>query len=268
MNGYFTLELIFIILLVIINLFIIYFYNKKKIKKFFIKQKIRSVNLSEVNEIFLPSNNIKYKFPKEEVIIKNFFADPSFQIVGQTTDYEAWILCCFAKLSKNIFEFGTCSGKTTALLALNSSPESKVYSVTLNPSELPNLFLGNSQDSKAAINNALSETIYDQFIFKNMSIKNKVNVIFQDSNKLNIDNFENSMDLIFIDGGHNYSCIKNDTEKAFRMIKNFGYIFWHDYKVYKRSCKDVVKYIHEISNTKKIFHIKNTSLCYFKNLKY
>jgi len=255
-----------ITLLIIINLFLIYFFNKKKIKKFFFKQKIKSVNLSEVNEIFLPSKNIKYKFPKEEVVIKNFYTDPSFQVVGQTTDYEAWILCCLAKLSKNIFEFGTCSGKTTALFALNSPPESKVYSVTLNPSEVSNLFLGNSQDSKVAVKNAVSETIYDQFIFTNMSIKNKINLIFQDSNKLNIDNFENSMDLIFIDGGHNYSCIKNDTEKAFKMINNQGYIFWHDYKVYKRSCKDVVKYIHEISNNKKIFHIKDTSLCYYKSL--
>ena len=262
------LVLICITLLIIINLFLIYFFNKKKIKKFFFKQKIKSVNLSEVNEIFLPSKNIKYKFPKEEVVIKNFYADPSFQIAGQTTDYEAWILSCLAKFSKNIFEFGTCSGKTTALFALNSPPETKVYSVTLNPSELSNLFLGNSQDSKVAVNNAVSETIYDQFIFTNMSIKNKINVIFQDSNKINIDNFENSMDLIFIDGGHNYSCVKNDTEKAFRMIKNRGYIFWHDYKVYKRSCKDVVKYIHEVSNNKKIFHIKNTSLCYYKSLKY
>ena len=31
-------------------------------------------------------------------------------------------------------------------------------------------------------------------------------------------NIKNLMDLIFIDGGHNYSCIKNDTEKAFKMI--------------------------------------------------
>ena len=268
MNNYYIYTLISISLLIIINLLLIYFYNKKKIKKFFIVQKIRSVNLSEVNQIFLPSKNVKYKFPKEEVVIKNFYIDPSFQIVGQTTDYEAWILSCFAKFSKNIFEFGTCSGKTTALFALNSSPDSKVYSVTLNPRETPNLFLGSSQDSRVAINNAMSETIYDQFIFTNMSIKNKINVIFQDSNKLNIDNFENSMDLIFIDGGHNYSCIKNDTEKAFKMIKNHGYIFWHDYKVYKRSCKDVVKYIHEVANNKKIFHIKDTSLCYHKNLNY
>jgi len=254
--------------LISLNLLLIYYYNKKKIKDLFFKQKIKSVDLVEINEIFLPSKNIEFKFPKEEVVIKSFFINPSFQVAGMTSDYEGWILSCLAKSSKNIFEFGTCSGKTTALLALNSSQESKVYSVTLNPADLSNLSLGNNQDVKAALNNAIKESIYDQFIFTNMSIKNKINLIFEDSTRLNVDKFENLMDLIFIDGGHNYSCVKNDNEKSFRMIKNEGYIFWHDYNVSKRSCKDVVKYIHEISKIKKIFHIKNTSLCYYKNSNY
>ena len=259
MNNYFIAGLIFL------NLLLILYYNKKIIKNLFLKKKIKSVDLVEVNKIFLPSKNFKFKFPKEDVVIKNFFIDPSFAVVGMTSDYEAWILSCLAKSSKNIFEFGTCSGKTTALFALNSPLESKVYSITLNPADLSNLSLGNNRDVKAALNNAKKESIYDQFIFMNMSIKNKINLIFQDSTKFNVDKFENSMDLIFIDGGHNYSCVKNDSEKSFRMIKNEGYIFWHDYNVFKRSCRDIVKYIHEISKTKKIFHIKNTSLCYYKN---
>ena len=259
MNNYFIAGLIFL------NLLLILYYNKKIIKNLFLKKKIKSVDLVEVNKIFLPSKNFKFKFPKEDVVIKNFFIDPSFAVVGMTSDYEAWILSCLAKSSKNIFEFGTCSGKTTTLFALNSPLESKVYSITLNPADLSNLSLGNNRDVKAALNNAKKESIYDQFIFMNMSIKNKINLIFQDSTKFNVDKFENSMDLIFIDGGHNYSCVKNDSEKSFRMIKNEGYIFWHDYNVSKRSCRDIVKYIHEISKTKKIFHIKNTSLCYYKN---
>jgi predicted O-methyltransferase YrrM len=262
MNNYFIEGLIFL------NLLIIYYYNKKKIKNLFFKQKITSVDIAEVNEIFLPSKNTEFKFPKEDVVIKNFFINPSFEVVGMTSDYEAWILSCLAKSSKNIFEFGTCSGKTTALFALNSSPESKIYSITLDPAALSNLSLGNNQDGKAALNNVKKESIYNQFIFTNMSIKNKINLIFQDSSKLNVDKFENLMDLIFIDGGHNYSCVKNDSEKSFRMIKNEGYIFWHDYNVSKRSCRDVVKYIHEISKNKKIFHIKNTTLCYYKNSNY
>lgn len=262
MNNYIIVGLIFF------NLLLILYFNKKKIKNLFLKQKIKSVDLIEVNKIFLPIKNFNFKFPNEDVVIKNFFIDPSFKVQGMTSDYEAWILSCISKFSTNIFEFGTCSGKTTALLALNSLPKSKVYSVTLNPADLPKLSLGNNQDCEVALNNAVKESIYNKFIFTNMSIKNKIKIIFEDSTKLNVDKFKNSMDLIFIDGGHNYSCVKNDSEKSFKMIKNNGYIFWHDYNVFKRSCKDVVKYIHEISKIKKIFHIKNTSLCYYKNSSY
>jgi predicted O-methyltransferase YrrM len=258
MNNYFIIGLVFS------NLLLIYYYNKKKIKIFFSKKKIKSVDLGEVNNIFLPLENIEFQFPKEDTLIKNFFINPSFNVVGMTSDYEAWIMSCLAKSSKNIFEFGTCSGKTTALFAFNSSLESKIYTVTLDPKNFSNLSFNNNKDEKVAVRNAVKETVYNQFIFTNMSIKNKINLIFEDSIKLNVDKFENSMDLIFIDGGHNYSCVKNDSEKSFKMIKNKGYIFWHDYNIAKRSCRDVVKYLHEISKTKEIFHIKNTSLCYYK----
>lgn len=261
-----------IAVLVCLNFLLVFYFNKKKLKKFFYKKKIKSVDLEEVNEIFLPSKNCEFNFPNEEVVVKSFCVNPSFSVQGMTNDYEAWILSCLSKSSKNIFEFGTCSGKTTSLLAFNSMPDAKVWSITLNPAENPASLLKpslvNNQDFRVALNNAVKESIYNKFIFENMSIKNKINVIFGDSTKLDEDKFENLMDLIFIDGGHNYSCVKSDSEKSFKMIKKGGYIFWHDYNFFKKSCKDVVKYIHEISKTKKILHIKNTSLCYYKNLNY
>ena len=75
------------------------------------------------------------------------------------------------------------------------------------------------------------------------------------------------MDLIFIDGGHTHSIVKNDSEKSFEMLNPNGIILWHDYVPGKRSAKDVVKYINEISNHKTIYKIKNTSLCIFMNKK-
>ena len=77
-------------------------------------------------------------------------------------------------------------------------------------------------------------------------------------------NFVNKMDLIFIDGGHTFSIIKNDSEKAFKMIKSKGIILWHDYNLGKSSSKDVVRYLNSISKQKKIFKIKNTSLCFYQ----
>ena len=80
-----------------------------------------------------------------------------------------------------------------------------------------------------------------------------------------VKNNDTKFDIIFIDGGHTYTVVKNDTEKSFSMLSNKGIILWHDYAPGKKSSKDIVKYLGEISKTKQIFHIENTSICYFQN---
>ena len=110
----------------------------------------------------------------------------------------------------------------------------------------------------------MDESIYEKFFFSGKGSEKKIKVIFQDSKKLDISNFKNSFDLIFIDGGHTYSCVKNDTEKSFEMIKNNGLIFWHDYNPRKKSASDVVKYLDEISDKHDISHIKHTHMCFLR----
>ena len=110
-----------------------------------------------------------------------------------------------------------------------------------------------------------NESIYSNFLFSKTKEEKKIDVIFKNSLDLDEKKFEKKMDLIFIDGGHTYSVVKNDSEKAFNMLNSKGIILWHDYVPEKNSSKDVVRYIDEISNVKNIYHIKNTSICYFKN---
>ena len=122
-----------IILLIATNIITIYLLNRKEIKKYFAKSFIKSVNLEKVNKIF-ESEKISENLygPKKDVIVKSFCAPSGDKdIVGKTSDYEAWILSSLSKISKNIFEFGTCSGKTTTLMALNS-PNLFKYSFTFS----------------------------------------------------------------------------------------------------------------------------------------
>ena len=181
-----------------------------------------------------------------------------------TSEYEAWIISCLSKVSKHIFEFGTCSGKTTYLMALNSSDDTKITTITLDPNNVGSI-TKERKDSKVSFRNIKNESIYDNFLFSNTREKEKIDLIFQNSLKLDEKIFEKKIDLIFIDGGHTYSVVKSDSEKSFKMLNTAGIILWHDYVPGKKSSKDVVKYINEISKNKKIYHIKNTSICYFKN---
>jgi len=258
---------VLIILLILTNVITIYFLNRKKIKKYFFKSTIKSVSLEKVNKIF-ESEKISENLygPKQDVVVKSFcIPSGDKDIVGKTSDYEAWILSSLSKISKNIFEFGTCSGKTTTLMALNSTDDSKIITLTLSSEQAKNLSL-DKKDNKVSIRNIINESNYDKFIFSGKEYEKKISVMFMDSRQLNADEYLNKFDLIFIDGGHTYSIIKNDSIKAFKMIKKGGIILWHDYVPGKTSDKDVVKFLNKISKDKKIFHIENTSLCYFNNV--
>jgi len=254
-----------LILLIILNLILIYFLNKKKIKKIIYKKKILTKDTSDLHEIFITKKISENLYsPKEEVIIKSFCISVENDIKGMTSDYEAWILSSLSKVSKNIFEFGTCSGKTTFLMALNSSDDSKIMTLTLD-SEQTKYLIKKKYDTKVPLRNIQNESIYKKFLFSNTNVENKIQVIFQNSMNFKIEKYKNKFDLIFIDGGHTYSVVKNDSEKSFEMLKSNGVILWHDYVPGKQSAKDVVKYIHELSKNKKIYHLRNTSLCFFKN---
>jgi predicted O-methyltransferase YrrM len=257
--------LIIVFLLLILNFLLIYLLNKKKIKKFFNKTRIQEIDITDVHEIFhLKEISKNLKGPKDDVIIKSFSISPSNNVVGMTSDYEAWIISSLSKISKKIFEFGTCSGKTTYLMGLNSSSDASIVSITLNPNELDNI-KKNDKDNKVSFRNIIHESVYEKFLFSGRDIEKKIKVIFKNSLNLEHSEYKNQMDLIFIDGGHTYSVVKSDSEKSFEMLNTNGIILWHDYVPGKSSAKDVVKYINEISKKKKIYKIKNTSLCFFMN---
>ena len=254
-----------IVILIILNLVLLFFLNKKKIKKLIYTTQIEEIDITDVHKIFrLKEISKNLKGPKQDSIIKSFSISPNNNIIGMTSDYEAWIIASFSKISKKIFEFGTCSGKTTYLMGLNSSEDSSIVSITLNPSDLNEIRKGDV-DNKVSFRNIIHESVYEKFLFSGDEIEKKIKVIFQNSMSFEHKEYKNKLDLIFIDGGHTYSVVKNDSEKSFQMINSKGVILWHDYVPGKRSAKDVVKYINEISKEKKIYKIKNTSLCIFTN---
>jgi len=248
----------------LINFFLLFYKYRKEVKIFLNKSNIKKKNITELHQIFKLrkiSNNLSG--PSQKVITKSFCISADNRIVGMTSDYEAWIIGCLSKVSKNIFEFGTCSGKTTYIMALNSSKNSKITTITLKQDNLTQLEK-KKLDNKISFRNIKNESVYEKFLFSNELEEKKINVIFQNSLDFDESQYVNSMDLIFIDGGHTFSVVKNDTEKAFKMIKKGGIILWHDYVLGKESSKDVVRYLNQIYKKKKIYSIENTSLCYFK----
>ena len=255
---------IILIFSTLINFLLLFYINKKKIRNFLNITKINKASINDLHEIFSERKiSSILKGPKKEIIVKNFCISSDNDIVGMTSDYEAWILSVLSTVSKKIFEFGTCSGKTTYLMALNSNINTEITTITLRQNQIEEL-VKDHKDNKVSFKNIIDESIYEKFLFSDTDVEKKIKVIFENSLNFNEDKYQNMFDLIFIDGGHTYSIVKNDSEKSFRMLKDEGIVLWHDYVPGKESAKNVVKYLNEISNKKKLFHIKNTSLCFYK----
>ena len=154
-----------IIFLISLNFLLFFLLNKKKIKKFLYKTELQEIDITDVHEIFhLNEISKNLKGPKEDVIIKSFSITPSNNVVGMTSDYEGWIISSLSKISKKIFEFGTCSGKTTYLMGLNSSSDASIVSITLNPNELNNINK-EDKDNKVSFRNIIHESMYEKFLF-------------------------------------------------------------------------------------------------------
>ena len=175
---------LFLFISIAINLIIILIINKKKIKTFFYRSKLDVVDVTRLHYIFeLNTISKNLKGPKQEAIIKSFAITSNNRIVGMTSDYEAWIISTLSKISKNIFEFGTCSGKTTTLMAINSPADTKIVTLTINVDQAQNLDLDVS-DNKTSIRNIVNESQYQKFIFTGKKYENKIEVKFLDSRKL------------------------------------------------------------------------------------
>ena len=96
----------------------------------------------------------------------------SYNVVGMTSDYESWILSCLSKISDNIFEFGTCSGKNTMLMALNSKESSKIISLTLNQNQSKKINL-DKKDNNISHRNIINESNYEKFLFSGKKNRKK-----------------------------------------------------------------------------------------------
>lgn len=62
------------------------------------------------------------------------------------------------------------------------------------------------------------------------SMGNRVCQIYTDSRSWDTKNYPTGFfDTVLIDGGHSAEILKNDTEKAFRLVREGGLIIWHDF---------------------------------------
>ena len=120
-----------------------------------------------------------------------------------------------------VFEFGTFLGNTTLNLALNIPNDGVVFTLDLDEQQA-------SETQQDAADAPLTE-IYlaskSSLDFVGSSVESKIKLLTGNSTTFDFSPWHGSVELVFIDGGHDYATVQSDTENAFRMAQRQAFVY-------------------------------------------
>ena len=189
--------------------------------------------------------------------------------IGSVTLLEASALVSLIKLLKprRIFEFGTFLGYSTALLVDNS--DAQVHSLDLGDSHVSaqplTAFAQSDVRSDGDVNDEYlrgAQGARGPHYTTTLSAADRarLTLLQQDSRRFDpaAHGLEGSVDLVFVDGGHDTETVTIDTRNARRMIGDSGVIVWHDFNSGIHS--DVTTFVDGLAKTETIVCIQHTML--------
>jgi predicted O-methyltransferase YrrM len=231
-------------------------YQQDRRRRMKVKWPIRTVPLAELDPVFR-TNDLGPTLDTEV----SFVGRGPLVVPGGTSDAEAWVLSTLAKRSQRIFEFGTCTGKTTYLVARNSPADASVTTITLAPDQVGD-YVREDGDDRRNIKSALRESKLTHFLYSGTPVEGKVMQLFGDSKSFDEAPFTNSCDLVFVDGSHAYSYVASDSAKALRMVRPGGVVLWHDYVGPEE--EGVFRRLNELALELPLVHVEGTTFIAYR----
>lgn len=181
-------------------------------------------------------------------------------VPGGTSDTEAWILAVVAKDARRLFEFGTCTGKTTYLWARNQPADGTVTTLTLAPHQLGAYRSVTGDDPKAEAF-ARQESRVTRFLYTGTDVECRIVQLYGDSKQFDETPYVGSCDVVFVDGSHAYSYVVSDTAKALLMVRPGGLVLWHDYSP---ECPGVFRALNRLAKRLPLVHVQGTTLVAYR----
>lgn len=163
-------------------------------------------------------------------------------------------LLCAALRPKVIFEFGTFRGRTALNFALNSPTDCRVFTLDL-PRDERDVVLSRVNPADAAIIRA-SETGRDCL---GSDVAHKIEQLYGDSTRFDFRPFYGQVDLVFVDGGHDFEVASSDTRNALAMTRPGGLVVWHDFGNYG-DYHDVIRAVFAEVPRDEVWQVGNTQL--------
>lgn len=223
--------------------------------------------------VSIPTMDIQEFFTKylnKQFVLKHFdLPEPNYEN-GNISLFETIIICLFCCNVKplRILEFGTFNGRTTANISANIPDTSKIITVDLPKNDMKN--------TKFALEGINKNDKHDELGYVGLRnkrynkqlthIKKKIFQLWMDTAMFPIGNYYNYFDFIFVDASHSYENCRNDSINVLQMVKNNGFILWHDYNGWPGVSK-ALNEIYDVSTHQEYFiNIEGTSMVlYYAN---
>lgn len=151
---------------------------------------------------------------------------------------DLYFICCIAKAQgvRRVLEIGTYDGNTALLLARNC-PEAQITTIDLPQGKETTFVVG--------------ERYHDS------PERERITQLYGDSTQFDFSPYYGAMDLVFIDGGHDYGCVQSDSLIAQRLVNSTGIIIWDDYL----NWSGVKRAVEELAMPgRHLFHLSGTRL--------
>jgi len=178
---------------------------------------------------------------------------------GNVSPLELLVLCGMIQKYRphRVLEIGTFDGRTTLNFAMNSPPDTRIYTL-----DLPKT----SGDSTALRLDRTDMRYIDKDApgarFRGTTYKRKITQLLGDSARFDFASLR-AVDFVFVDGAHSRGYVINDSLRAVELIRDKGgCVVWHDY----RSNTGVTEALEELHASNESFaalqYIDHTSLAY------
>ncbi|MGA9544082.1 MAG: class I SAM-dependent methyltransferase [Candidatus Sulfotelmatobacter sp.] len=207
-----------------------------------------------------------------ELAIANFQCEEGWmrRTGSYSTDLISLCQLCHVLNPKTIFEIGTLRGYTALHLAMNSSPDCRIFTLDLPKSDMQKGDPSKDNSPKdAKVKVRLRTTLMDdlhsqmevgEYYFRGTPHADRIQLLFGDSAVFDFSPHHGKVDLFFIDGAHSYDYVRSDTENALQCIRPGGVIAWHDFG--RVGLNQVSKYILELSRKLPIYSVPGGSLAF------
>jgi len=167
------------------------------------------------------------------------------RVVGTSVDpYELLCICAIERFigASSVLEIGTDEGNTTLNLAANAPEGGRIVTVDV-PDDWPGHKYPNPERTVGAKFAAAPEAA-------------AISQVLGDSGELDWNELGGPFDLIFIDGCHDYECVRKDTDNALAQLSENGVVIWHDYA----ALRSVSRAVDEASRIRPVRALQGTRL--------